>query len=364
MTPATSGSTADLYSQAMALYARGDASAAALFEKLLVAEPAHVAARYKLANLNKEAGALDAALAGYEEVLRLEPMHAEAMNNLGAVHQMRGDNERALACYRQSIASDAALSPPAVNLGRLLQSLGRNAEAASVFGAARDRGLDAGLFGHLLAAASGESSASAPASYVRETFDAFAPEFEQRLVGDLDYRVPELLADFVRGHAAEMADITHLEVLDLGCGTGLVGDALGGLAGSIVGVDLSPRMLEEARKKNRYASLHEADIAAWLRTAPEASFDLVVAADVFIYIGDLDRVISGAARVLRTRGMFAFSIESCAEKDWQLLPSGRYAQSESYIAALVTRHGFQVRVRESVEIRRGAPGVLYLIDNF
>ena len=123
-------------------------------------------------------------------------------------------------------------------------------------------------------------------------------------------------------------------------------------------------MLEEARKKNRYSRLHEADIAGWLAAAPNAGFDLIVAADVFIYLGDLDQVIREAARVLSKRGMMAFSIESCNEQDWQLLPSGRYAQSDAYIAGLVSRHGLQVRARQAVEIRRGVPGVLYLIDSF
>jgi predicted TPR repeat methyltransferase len=139
-------------------------------------------------------------------------------------------------------------------------------------------------------------TARAPGSYVRETFDSFAAGFEQRLVGELDYRVPAELAELVRRHGAAAAP---MDVLDLGCGTGLVGDALGPLAAMLAGVDLSPRMLEEARAKGRYSALHEADIADWLAGAADACFDLVIAADVFIYIGELEQVFRHCARVLR-----------------------------------------------------------------
>ena len=175
------------------------------------------------------------------------------------------------------------------------------------------RKCDAGLFGHLLAAARGEASAPAPASYVRETCAAFAPGFEHRPFGDLDYRVPQGIADLVRGHAAALVanrGAARLDVFDLGCCTGLVGDAPGGLAASMVGVDLSPRTLEAARKKGGYAHLHEADIVAWLAAAPAAQFDLVVGADVFVHSGDLIGVFRDTVRALRRRGMIAFSIES------------------------------------------------------
>jgi len=352
---------AQRYAQALALYERNDPGAAALFESLLAEDPAHVAARYKLANLRKEAGALDAAMAGYTEVLRRDPAHAEAMNNLGAVLQMRGDNAGAENYYRRAIATNPGLAAPAANLGRLLQTLGRIDEAARVFSDALERGLDAGLFGHLLDAASGHGSARAPVSYVRETFDAFAAGFEQHLVGELRYEVPRRLAALVLGDN-EGGEGRRFDILDLGCGTGLVGDALGAVAASLVGVDLSPKMLEEARRKGRYSALHEADILEWLVSAPRDRFDLVVAADVFIYIGELERVFREVARVLRKTGKFGFSAETCAEAPWRLLPTGRYAQSDGYVLDLASRNSLRIGGRVPVEIRGGVPGMLYFAE--
>jgi len=365
------GVVGELHARALALYEAGDVAAAALFDAVLAADPGHVAARYKRANLHKEAGELEAAQAGYAEVLRREPSHAEALNNLGAIHQMRDEFTAAEACYRQAIACNAALPAPALNLGRLLNDAGRRAEAARVFADAQARGLDAGVFGHLLAAAGGGGgvdragvagdAARAPAAYVRETFDAFASGFEQRLLGELDYRVPAQLVELVRRCVdATGSGLPRLDVLDLGCGTGLVGEALGRLARSLVGIDLSSRMLDEARRKDCYSNLQQADIAGWLASAPDAHVDLVIAADVFIYIGDLDRVFADVGRTLRPGGLFAFSVEATGPGRWQLLPSGRYAQSDAYIAELSERHGLAPVSQQPAAIRRGVAGMLHL----
>jgi predicted TPR repeat methyltransferase len=359
-----------LYRQALALYERGDAAAAPLLEQVIVAAPGHVDARYKLANAHKEAGRLDAAAAQYREVLRRDPAHAQALNNLGAVQQMQGDDTAAEASYREAIQSQPLLAEPYVNLGRMLQSLGRNEAAAGVFAQAQDHGLDAGLFGHLLAAARSAGAAAGPATsprapdaYVRQTFDAFAAGFERRLVGELGYDVPQRLAALaLNGWKPD----SGLDVLDLGCGTGLVGDALAEAqaAPRLVGVDLSPAMLAEADKKGRYQALHNADVEAWLAGAPAASFGLIVAADVFIYIGELDNLFGHCARVLRTGGRFAFSVETCDGDGYRLLPSGRYAQADAYVARLAAQHGFDVAAREAAEIRRGVQGALYLLRLF
>jgi predicted TPR repeat methyltransferase len=352
---------AELYARALALYERNDPEAAMLFERVLADDPANISARYKLANVRKDSGALDAAMAGYLEVLRLDSKHAEAMTNLGAVLQLRGDIAGAETFYRRAIETNPGLAEPAANLGRLLQSLGRIEEAAHVFSSALARGLDAGLFGHLLDAASGHSSARAPVSYVRETFDAFAAEFEQRLVGELKYEVPSRVAALVLGDAGR-GQRPRLDILDLGCGTGLAGIALAAAAGSLVGVDLSPKMLVEARRKGCYTDLHEADILEWLVTAPHDRFDLVVAADVFIYVGELERVFHEVARVLRVTGKFAFSVETCVAARWRLLPTGRYAQSDDYVLELASRNRLRIGASKPVEIRRGVPGMLYLAE--
>ena len=153
-------SIAALFSAALGSYERDElVAAAAGFEQVLAADPAHVEARYKLANVRKEQGDLTAAESHYLDVLRRAPDYAEALNNLGAVHEMSGRPSEAEARYRESIAQRVDLAPPYANLGRLLQSQQRHDEAAALYRRALERGLDQALFRHLLDAVSGASIA-------------------------------------------------------------------------------------------------------------------------------------------------------------------------------------------------------------
>lgn len=347
-----------LFAEASALYERNDLAAAASgLERVLTADPGHIQARYKLGNVFKEQGRTDEASAQYRALLGRNPRHAETLNNLGAIYQAQDMPDAAETCYCQAMAYKPDLAPPYVNIGRIMQGQGRHEEAAQIYRKALQRGLDAELFGHLLAAlGGGEGGGRAPAGYVRETFDAFAAGFEHRVVDELGYRVPELLAALVRSQGR-----SGLDALDLGCGTGLVGTALGSLARSLAGVDLSPRMLEVAARKGCYATLYDADIAQWLARADPAGFDLAVAADVFIYIGDLREIFQEARRVLRPGGLFAFSVEVCEVGDFQLQPTGRYAQSRAYVEGLAAAQGFKLLAREAADVRSGIEGELYLL---
>jgi len=364
-----SGPVAAAYRAALHAYEHNDlALAARLFEQVLAAAPAHGEARYKLGNVRKEQGNWAAAEAHYREVLRLSPQHAEALNNLGAVCQMRDAPGEAERCYRQAMGASPFLAQPYINLGRLLQSAGRHGEARGVYETALAQGGDAGVFGHLRDAIGNDfpavslSSARAPEAYVRATFDAFAGDFDRHLREDLGYRVPDRLAVLLREHCGDFSTDGTLEVLDLGCGTGLVGDALDTAAVTLTGVDLSGQMLEAARRKGRYAALHQSDIASWLSAAGVSAFDRVIAADVFIYLGKLDGIFSDVARCLRPGGAFAFSLETCEGADYRLLSSGRYAQSGAYVEGLAAALDLRLLVKEPAAIRQGVAGLLYLFQ--
>ena len=157
-----------------------------------------------------------------------------------------------------------------------------------------------------------------------------------------------------------------LEILDLGCGTGLVGAALTRQKHRLIGVDLSQKMLAQAKARNVYETLHVGEVHAFLRNSDPARFDAVCAADVFIYIGALEELFAGVARVLRPGGWFAFSTEECAGIDYRLLPTGRYAQSENYIRRLAAT-AFTVVEANATTIRMETgsplPGRLYLLQN-
>lgn len=140
---------------------------------------------------------------------------------------------------------------------------------------------------------------------VAKLFDRYANKFERHLVDELQYSAPARIASHVSAHFGDRA----FSLLDLGCGTGLVAQALTGTRGYTVGVDLSEKMLNEAAKKNLYQQLHHVDVRLALSDTKPAAFDLIVAADVFNYLGKLTEIAKDAFRVLRPAGMFCFTVE-------------------------------------------------------
>ncbi len=146
-------------------------------------------------------------------------------------------------------------------------------------------------------------------------------------------------------------------VLDLGCGTGLMAQALAGLCSPIEGVDLSPRMLEKAQKTRLYDALHEGELVSFLSGRAAAEADLVVAADVFVYMAALDGVFRGAQRVLGREGLFAFTVQAHEGEGFILGEDARYAHGEAYLRELAEAAGFMVAIFERVSTRedRGVP---------
>jgi predicted TPR repeat methyltransferase len=359
------GDAAARFAAAVQLLDAGDfAGAERGLRRALELRPGHAEAHYKLANACKELGKLAEAERHYLAALALEPRHAEAHNNLGAALQLMERAEAAQASYRRAIALKPSLPQPYLNLGRLLQQLGKAGEARACYAEALAQGLEPGVFQHLLDAAEGASTAQAPPAYVRATFDSFAAQFDRHLVDTLDYHIPEMLSSAVR----LLSPPAQMDILDLGCGTGLCGERLRDLARRLVGVDLAPKMLEVARNRGCYQELVEAEIGQYLPAQAPASFDLVLAADVLIYIGDIGELMREVARVLRPGGWFAFSIEqpSQACDSYRLEQSGRYAQSLAYVRKLAREQGLGERSRRDVAIRKhGAqalPGQLLVLQ--
>jgi predicted TPR repeat methyltransferase len=170
-------------------------------------------------------------------------------------------------------------------------------------------------------------------------------------VKELEYHVPEALARLVLPELKPNAC-----VIDLGCGTGLVGMALAAAGAKIIGIDLSARMLEIAARRSAYASLEQGELLEVLARIPAGSVRAVLAADVFIYIGDLAAVFAAVARVLAPQGLFALSVEGLEGGSYRLLPTGRYAQSPDYLRALAARSGLEERRLERTQIRREGRG--------
>ena len=207
---------------------------------------------------------------------------------------------------------------------------------------------------YLLKAVAGDSSLerSTP-EYVVEYFDAVAEGFDAHVVDVLGYDVPEKICSAVRGvtGAGQLYD-----TLDAGCGTGLCGPFLRPMSRALTGVDLSPKMLEQAQKKEIYDALVCEELIAFLRRSP-LQFDLMVAADLMIYFGDLGPIFSGASAALRSGGLLACSTESSTGKGYRVQPSGRFAQSPECVRAMAAAK-FEELVYIETTVRLDAGGRL------
>jgi predicted TPR repeat methyltransferase len=199
---------------------------------------------------------------------------------------------------------------------------------------------------HLLAARLGWRTAKAPAIYVRALFDDYAERFDQHLMVDLAYAAPNR----VRSMIDPYLDSVMPTVVDLGCGTGICGPLFRPLTERLIGVDLSPGMLEVAEKRKIYDALVEADIVVYLGRHRHA-FDCCFAADVLVYLGDLRPLLMAAAIALRPGAYLAFTVESATQGDWILQRTGRYAHSRDYVRTLAQQCGFQIVALEPAILR-------------
>ena len=335
------------------------AEARTLLEQARALAPRDARIHYNLGLLFSDIGQARDAVNAFDQSLLLNPDDAKAHNNRGSALQMLGRLPEAGEAFRRALDLRPDLDLPYLNLGKLLEKQSNVQGAVEIYDLAIARGLDRDLFGQNRAAVLGQSTERSPDRWVIATFDNFAPTFDAHLA-KLNYNVPRQLAAMLQPHASR-----PLSILDLGCGTGQVAAAMAGQGHRFVGVDLSPKMLAQAKDRNVYAQLELAEIHAWLRDAKERSFDALCAADVLIYIGAIETLFRDTARILRPGGWFAFSTEECNPMDYKLLATGRYAQSESYVRRLAGEAFTVLRADAStirIESGRPLPGRLYLLQ--
>jgi len=308
------------------------------YEKAISIDPSNADTHAALGNAMSASGQGEKAVACYRRAIELKPEHVEAHRFLGNILLERGDEERAIECYRRVVELQPD-SPVA----------------------------------HLVAALSGENSDSAPSGYVEQLFDEYAQTFDSHLVQTLRYDTPAKLIDLVCEASPPATE--QWSVLDLGCGTGLSGAAIAPYAKELVGVDLSGKMLAKARTRGIYARLEHMELLAMMRKEAALTYDLVIATDVFVYIGRLDELFGEAQRLLRADGLFGFSVESLDAtgeeapklpdaRDFRLNTTGRYTHSLDYLTRTALHSGFEMlRMKEMqvrVEYGRAVPGYLIL----
>lgn len=266
-----------------------------------------------------------------------------------------GRMNEALQAFDRSVDIDPTFAAAWSARGGLLREMHQLEEAAKSFEKALALGADLELNAYYLASVRGVNApATAPRHYVEALFDDYAADFQSHLVEKLGYRGYEVLLRPV----IESGERFH-SALDLGCGTGLCAALIQTCVDTIDGIDISSEMLEQAEKLGIYRELLHEDLAEFLaRTQGRA--DLVIAADVLIYVGELSSIFQSIGRILEPGGLFAFTVElTTNDKDCHLLPSLRYAHSESYLRRLAAQCGLQcddlriapIRYEQSVQVQ-------------
>jgi predicted TPR repeat methyltransferase len=331
------------------LIEQGDiAQACVQYEQALTLAPQDVALWVDLGATLQRLGQRDRAVTCFEQALQLDPKDPRALNNLGGLRQAAGDVDGALECYRSALAADPELAEAHRNYAGLLQANGAREEAITHYQEALRLKTDYAEVAYILASLRGDKApVTAPTEYVAALFDQYADEFDEHLTGVLKYRTPQALRDMF-DHIVQQ---TGLHILDLGCGTGLAGVAFKDLAKELAGIDLSPRMIEKAAERGIYDTLGVDDVVSALNERP-GHWELLVAADVFVYIGDCDAILAAARIALGPGGFLLFSVEHGDTADFTLREEGRYAHSSAYFQRLADQHGFVICAQERTVLRQ------------
>ncbi len=319
-----------------------------IYRAMLESQPDLGEAWNNLGVAYRETGNQDEALTCFHKAVKFAPDMAEAWNNLGVAQDEFNMIEKAPESYRKAIEIRPDYTSAHFNLGISLQKLRRFKEAGEHYHKVLEaRPDDEAAQFMLQSLGTAAAPDAAPVEHVRRIFDRCAGTFERILVKDLEYKTPELLFKLVRPCLTR-----EMNILDLGCGTGLGAQLYRPFAKRLTGVDVSPKMLEKAAEKKIYNRLEIFDILRdW--TFPQ-KFDLIYSSDVFVYFGNLDTIIRSAASYLVGGGILAFSVERLEEnsRGYRLFPSGRYAHSRTYIQDCLERHGLQLIEEIWSEIRK------------
>ena len=289
----------------------------------------------------------------------LDPKNSLALIRLSESKAAMGALDEAISICNSVIAAQPELSSAHYRLAMHLLKSRAIEPALASFRTALALGDNSPSVLHMIAALEGQTPKTASEQYVTEVFDGYAAKFDKHLVEGLKYDSPSHLLQMANQYWRRPDKAWR--TLDLGCGTGLCGVAFGPHSREMIGVDLSSKMLDKARARDLYQQLVHSDLLSMMRAEPEASFDIVIAADVFVYIGELTEIYAEAQRLLTPGGLFLFSVESsdallqegqlAPATDYQLLLSGRYAHASSYLQQLAAANNLQVLALESRVLR-------------
>ena len=292
----------------------------------------------------------DEAEYSYRQAMALNPDFFDAMSNLGHLLSLRGKVGESAEYLCRAFVAAATDATPRDLLGIAYSMLGRLDDAKEVYRNWLEEKPGHPIASHLHAACSGiDVPARASNAYIEMHFDDLAKGFDAKLVENLDYQAPPLIARMLEQF---VPPVRALAGLDAGCGTGLCGIHLSPYVERLTGIDLSANMLTLARQKGIYDELVKIELTQFMLEHPGA-FDLVVIADTLIYFGPLETVFAAARTVLRPGGRLIFTAETplATADPYCIKPNGRYGHGREYLDSTMQAAGFHDRVVEPTVIR-------------
>lgn len=352
--------------QALDLHKAGKlGEAAAMCQRILKLDPRQAGALHLMGHIALQTGAPEIAVGSLNRALVLAPNAPGILADLGRALSDLGKHAEAVSAFRKALLKAPNDAKAHIGLAEAQLNLDKPAEALAHYRKALELSPGNKLAQHMISALTGERRADGMADYVPLLFDGYADKFDKHL-GSLQYHVPEKLREALEpfrpanGFAA---------ALDLGCGTGLVGLAIRDIAPTIDGIDIAPKMIEQAKARNLYRHLRAGDTVEVLGADPDFAgpYDLVTSADVFIYVGPLEATFATLRARMAPGAIFAFSVEQAPNGAGSLIrSSGRFAHSPDYIDALAAEHGFTQRARHDLpirtELKQPIPGQIYILQ--
>ncbi|MES2141818.1 MAG: tetratricopeptide repeat protein [Pseudomonadota bacterium] len=309
------------------------------FEQALAIEPKHKEARNNLAVSLLEKNKFKESIWHYSLYLNLEPNDKIALYNRAQGLMLTGQLNKATEDLKEILLLDADHIDAYCNLAAIYLKLDDKNAALINYQEILNRQKGHPIASYMRSALTQQSIPSAPPiEYIKNLFDNYAFQFDIHLKEVLHYKTPELLQKYITPYLKNK----KYKVLDLGCGTGLSGIPFSEIAEKLTGIDVSCKMLAQAKIKNCYDELIENDILNGL-TAINEDYNLVLCVDTLVYFGELDELFSKIISHMETKGLLAFSIELADEPvtDYQLQATGRYQHTDIYIKKLAKKNNLK-----------------------
>ncbi len=316
------------------------------FSKALVIDIDHIDARNNLASTFMHHDRFENALMHYDVLLQNDSQNIEYLYNSGVAEMALGHLNEAIVFFEQVLDISSEHTHSLNNMAAIYVKMEQKELAREFLERVLAINPSDNVSLHMLSAIKGSKNAMTTPEYAQNLFNNYALYYDQHMKGQLHYSIPEHIGRIL--HQLHVLQVN--KTLDLGCGTGLTGIVLREISKSLTGVDIAPKMLAHAKEKHIYDALFEAELLQFFKENG-TTYDLVVAADVIPYFGDLKRLFAEVETHLNKAGYFIFTTEITSSNPWQLETSARFSHHPDYIKKHLAEHQLKLITMEPIHGR-------------